>query len=106
MYFEFFRITFPTDWETDFLRVQNTEKIKPHVLKYNEVNANRVVVTGNSTEATQGKEEMGVKVMLIMMLGNFIISELKCVSCEVLLKYINWEQENFLLHFTVTGPVI
>lgn len=69
------------------------------------VNAIGLVVIGNSTEAMQGKEEIGVQLIWIMP-RNFIISELKCVRCDVLLKHINWGQENFLLHFTVTGPVI
>jgi hypothetical protein len=40
------------------------------------------------------------------MLCNFIKSEFKCLNCEVLWKYIDLVQEDFLLHFTVIGPVI
>jgi len=43
------------------------------------VNANGVVVTVNSTEATEGKEEKGVQ-LIWKMPRNFTISELKCVS--------------------------
>jgi hypothetical protein len=99
----------------DFHAYKKPEKLKPVCENtITKVNANRVlvtgnsaevVVTGNSAEATQGNEEIGVQLICIMP-RNFITSELICVSCKILLNYINWGQDNFLLHFTVTGSVI